>query len=408
MAENSRIIVQKYGGSSVADTAKIKQVAGLIARKYHEGVRLCVVVSAMGKTTDQLLKQAYELTTSPSRRELDMLLSCGERASMALLAMALEAIGVPSISFTGSQSGIITTNVHSDARIIAIRPFRVQEELNKGKVVIIAGFQGVSLEHEITTLGRGGSDTTAVAMAAALQAESCEIYSDVKGVYSADPKIVPDSFLLDTVSIEDMANLADAGAKVLNAQAVQFAHQHGITIHARATGDEHPGTRVTSKDESSKPLVAVAHKSKIHGFLLANTKELNDLLNHFASNSVTPQWILNTPDSQLLCCVYPEDAHGLSKAVESFTQQHNLHSLTLGSVSLIGQEAHQPHTLIQALHCLENNRITIKAMHTTPRITTFFVQETDVAQVTKLLHNSFFNLENMCGGTKSQPDLQVL
>ena len=187
MQETSLIVVQKYGGSSVADTGKLKQVAALIKQRRDEGFRLCVVVSAMGQTTNELLAKANDVSTTLPRRELDMLLSCGERASMALLAMALDDLGVPSISFTGSQSGIITNDQHSNARILEVRPYRVQDELEKDKVVIIAGYQGVSYKKEITTLGRGGSDTTAVAMAAALDAHACEIYSDVSGVFSADP-----------------------------------------------------------------------------------------------------------------------------------------------------------------------------------------------------------------------------
>ena len=213
MSSEKHIVVQKYGGSSVADPQKLKVVAELIKKKRDSGKRLCVVVSAMGQTTNDLLVKANEVSQAPSRRELDMLLSCGERASMALLAMALESLGVPSISFTGSQSGIITNDQHSNARILEVRPYRVQDELAKDKVVIIAGYQGVSYKKEITTLGRGGSDTTAVAMAAALQAEACEIYSDVDGVYSADPRVVPDAVPLSALSYDEMLSLSKGGAR---------------------------------------------------------------------------------------------------------------------------------------------------------------------------------------------------
>jgi aspartate kinase len=227
-------VVQKYGGSSVADVQKIRKVAEKIAATRRSGADVCVVVSAMGDTTDELLGLAKQVSPAPPRRELDMLLSAGERISMALLSMALQDLGVPAISFTGSQSGIITTDAHASARIVEVRPFRVQEELGRGKVVIVAGYQGVSTKKEVTTLGRGGSDTTAVALAAALGAD-CEIYSDVAGVFTADPRVVPDARRLDTLSYDEMQELAAAGAKVLNAQAVEFAKEKGIAIHARST-----------------------------------------------------------------------------------------------------------------------------------------------------------------------------
>ena len=229
------IVVQKYGGSSVADVDKIRQVADRVAAAKAAGKDVVVVVSAMGDTTDELLALAKKLTDSPSRRELDMLLSAGERISMALLSMALNARGVPAVSFTGSQSGIVTNDAHTNARIVEVRPFRVQDELERGKVVIVAGYQGVSYKREVTTLGRGGSDTTAVALAAALDAEACEIYSDVEGVYTADPRLVPDAHRLGELGYEEMQELAESGAKVLNAQAVEFAKERGIAIYARAT-----------------------------------------------------------------------------------------------------------------------------------------------------------------------------
>ncbi len=229
------IVVQKYGGSSVADVDKIRQVADRVATAKAAGKDVVVVVSAMGDTTDELLALAKRLTDSPARRELDMLLSAGERISMALLSMALNARGVPAVSFTGSQSGIVTNDSHTNARIVEVRPFRVQDELERGKVVIVAGYQGVSYKREVTTLGRGGSDTTAVALAAALDAEACEIYSDVEGVYTADPRVVPDARRLAALSYEEMQELAESGAKVLNAQAVVIAKERGIAIYARAT-----------------------------------------------------------------------------------------------------------------------------------------------------------------------------
>ena len=240
------IIVQKYGGSSVADTDRLKQVAARIVATRESGKRVVAVVSAMGNSTDDLLKRAKELTPSPSRRELDMLLSCGERASMALLSMAIHELGHEAISFTGSQCGIITNDRHSGARIIEVRPVRVHDELDRDRIVIVAGFQGVSYRREVTTLGRGGSDTTAVALAAALGAEYCEICSDVEGIYSADPRIVSGAELLDAISCDQMLELAAHGARVLHPGCVEIARSTGIALYARATTSPagEGGTRV--------------------------------------------------------------------------------------------------------------------------------------------------------------------
>jgi aspartate kinase len=240
------IVVQKYGGSSVSDVERMQKVADRVAATRASGKDVVVVVSAMGDTTDELLALAKRISDNPARRELDMLLTAGERISMALLSMALNARGVAAVSFTGSQSGIVTNDAHTNARIVEVRPFRVQDELARGTVVIVAGYQGVSYKREVTTLGRGGSDTTAVALAAALDAESCEIYSDVDGVYTADPRVVPEARRLAELSYEEMQELAEAGARVLNAQAVEFAKARGIAIYCRATAGG-PGETVVRK-----------------------------------------------------------------------------------------------------------------------------------------------------------------
>jgi aspartate kinase len=258
MSVQEPIVVQKYGGSSVADVEKIGRVAERVARTRAAGRRVCVVVSAMGDTTDELLALARQVTTDPHRRELDMLLTAGERISMALLGMALHARGVPAVSFTGSQSGIITDGAHTNARILEVRPVRILDELSRGRVVIVAGYQGVSREKEVTTLGRGGSDTTAVALAAALEAEVCEICSDVDGVFTADPRIVEGARKLSELSHDEMQELALAGAKVLNAQAVEFARDRGIVIHARSTFGSGSGTRVVARSERELRISGVA------------------------------------------------------------------------------------------------------------------------------------------------------
>jgi aspartate kinase len=237
------IVVQKYGGSSVADLDKLSLVADWVVATKRAGHSVVVVVSAMGKTTDELLALAQRAARSagheqaPARRELDMLLSVGERTSMALLSIAVQARGEPAVSLTGSQSGIITNDRHFDARIIEVRPHRIEDELHHGKIVIVAGYQGMSYRREITTLGRGGSDTTAVALAAALSAERCEIYSDVDGVYSADPRRVPDAQHLPELDFTTMQEMAESGAKVLHARAVEWAKRQNIAIYARKTAD---------------------------------------------------------------------------------------------------------------------------------------------------------------------------
>ncbi|MCB9534919.1 MAG: aspartate kinase [Myxococcales bacterium] len=239
------IVVQKYGGSSVATPEKIRGVARRVVETRRQGHAVVVVVSAMGNTTNELLALASSVSPNPERRELDMLLTVGERISMALLSMAIHDLGYPAVSFTGSQSGIITTDNHTNARIIRVTPTRIQQGLEHGRVVIVAGFQGVSERLEITSLGRGGSDTTAVALAAALGADYAEICSDVDGVYSADPRVVPEARRIDALTYDQMQVLADAGAKVLNAEAVEWARREGIEVRCVATqGDRAPGTRV--------------------------------------------------------------------------------------------------------------------------------------------------------------------
>jgi aspartate kinase len=267
------VVVQKYGGSSVADVAKLKLVAHRVMRTRREGHDVVVVVSAMGDTTDDLLGLAKQVSANPDRRELDMLLTAGERISMALLSIAIRDLGGDAVSFTGSQSGIITNDRHADARIIEVRPIRVQDELARGKIVVIAGYQGMSYRRDVTTLGRGGSDTTAVAMAAALGAEYCEICSDVDGVYTADPRVVPAATRIGTLSYEETQELAESGARVLNAQAVEFAKEKGIAIYARATRSPLPGA-----DPSSDGTVVRRHPPRMPGTVVGVASEKDVLL----------------------------------------------------------------------------------------------------------------------------------
>lgn len=239
------LIVQKYGGSSVADAESIKRVAKRIVDARKAGNDVVVAVSAMGDTTDELLDLAHEVSPIPAPRELDMLLTSGERISMALLAMAIKSMGVEARSFTGSQAGMITDATHGAARIVEVTPVRLREALDEGAIVIVAGFQGFSREsRDITTLGRGGSDTTAVALAAALDADVCEIYTDVDGVFTSDPRVVKKARKLDRITSEEMLELAASGAKVLHIRAVEYARRHGVTLHVRSSFNNSEGTVV--------------------------------------------------------------------------------------------------------------------------------------------------------------------
>lgn len=246
-------IVQKYGGSSVADAASIKRVARRIARARQKGDDVVVVISAMGDTTDELMDLALEVSPQPQPRELDMLLTTGERQSAALLAMALNDLGVPARSYTGSQAGVITTGLHGNARIIDITPGRINASLELGNVTIVAGFQGVSQDtKDVTTLGRGASDTTAVALAASLGAEYCEIYTDVNGVFTADPRIVPSAARIPEITYEEMMEMAACGSKVLHLRCVEYARRENIPVHVRSSFNDRPGTWVTGHTDMKK------------------------------------------------------------------------------------------------------------------------------------------------------------
>ena len=245
------LLVQKFGGTSVADPDRIKAVADRIVRSRREGNDVVVVVSAMGKTTDDLERLAHEVSSDPSAREMDMLLTSGEHISIALLCMAIIDQGEAAQSFTGSQAGIVTDTAHRKAKILEIRADRIQEAIAAGNVCVVAGFQGMSTERNITTLGRGGSDTTAVALAAALDADVCEIYTDVSGIYTADPRIVPDARRLDRVSYDEMLEMAATGGRVLALRSVEFARNYNVPVHVRSSFSYEPDTWVTDSEEST-------------------------------------------------------------------------------------------------------------------------------------------------------------
>jgi aspartate kinase len=252
------LVVQKFGGTSVGDAERIRAVADHVARTRRSGNDVVVVVSAMGKTTDELVRLAADVSSVQPDREIDMLLSSGERITMALLCMALADLGVDAVSFTGSQAGMITDTSHTRAKILEVRADRLRETLAAGAVPVVAGFQGVSLDKEVTTLGRGGSDTTAVALAAALGADACEIYTDVSGVFTTDPRIVPEARKLARVSYEEMQEMAATGGRVLALRSVEFARNHNVPLHVRSSFTWEPGTWVDKEEESMEQAVVTA------------------------------------------------------------------------------------------------------------------------------------------------------
>lgn len=381
------IVVQKYGGSSVADIPKLERVADRVTATARQGKKVCVVVSAMGRTTDDLIRLANQITDSPQRRELDMLLSTGERITMALLAMAIQKRGLEAISFTGSQSGIITNDRHSGARIIEVRPIRIQDELERNKVVIVAGFQGMSYRREITTLGRGGSDTTAVALAAALGA-SCEICSDVDGVYTADPRVVPDAHRLDSISYEEMQELAEHGAKVLNAQAVEWARRSGIHIYARATHVDGGGTQVGAQGSGREACGVASAAGLVRLQLKGDVAHLGAAL----AAAGVPLWRLaddGTGAMALFAIDNLPDWTGFKRSLQDRFGAQLTIAENLAAVSVVGTALGHANLAEKALGEAERLGIRIVGIDTSPLRITALVNPQDAAALTRSLHTLF-------------------
>ncbi len=396
------IVVQKYGGSSVADVEKIRRVAERVMRTKRSGHDVVVVVSAMGDTTDELLALARRVSPNPERRELDMLLTTGERVSMALLSMAIRELGGDAISFTGSQSGIITNDRHVDARIVEVRPFRVQDELARGRIVVIAGYQGVSYRREVTTLGRGGSDTTAVAMAAALGAAYCEICSDVDGVYTADPRVVADATRIGTLSYEETQEMAEAGARVLNAQAVEFAKDKGIAIYARATASALPGD-----DPSADGTVVRRHPPRMPGTVVGVASE-GHLLVLTARGAADPLFEaldtlgvagkqLHTFDDETMLIVSRENLHEEPRVRETLSRLFGAAVQlvdTLGAVSVVGTGINATFaTLRKGTSALGAQGIAGRGVATSSFRITWLLDRTKVDDATRALHQQFIPAE---------------
>jgi len=395
-------VVMKFGGSSVADPEKIKHVARRLVAAKERGLRVVGTVSAMGKTTDGLIDLAHEVSPSPAGRELDMLLSTGERIACALVAMAINDLGQEAVSLTGSQAGIITDAVHTKAKIKEIRADRVRDALDQGKIVLVAGFQGFSRETmDVTTLGRGGTDATAVALAAALGA-ACEIYSDVPGVFTADPRIVPEARKLPTVSYEEMLEMSASGAKVLMLRSVELARNHGVRIHARSTFSDEEGTWVQEGDEMEQPIVsAVTHSETDVVFTLTGIPDrpgvaaiIFDVV--AASHANVDTIIQNVVHgmAEMSFSVPAEDVAATRGALDStraelgeFTVEEN-HDL--GKVSLIGAGMRSnPGVAAKMFRTLADNGINLEMISTSPIKISCMIAQSEIPNAVRALHAAF-------------------
>lgn len=314
-----QIIVKKFGGTSVGSIERIKAIAEHLSQERKKYEHIVVVVSAMAKTTDNLIQLAREISKKPCSRELDMLLTAGERISMSLLSLALQELGIQSISFTGSQSGVITDSTHGNAKIQKVNAFRIKEELEKGKIVIVAGFQGVSTEKEITTLGRGGSDTSAVALSSYLKAEKCEIYTDVDGVYSADPRYVEKTIKYDKINYEQMLYLAYGGSKVLHQRAVEFALKYNIPIEVKSSFLFTEGTMIENMESSQ--VKAIAHKENL---MILSIKSESQKISELISNIHTEVFDYVIQGNELQIIIE-------SKYLESITSELSEVNLSINS-----------------------------------------------------------------------------
>jgi len=401
-AQPADTVVMKFGGSSVADPEKIRNVAARLVEARSRGARVVATVSAMGDTTDGLLALAHDVSPEPYPRELDMLLSTGERIACALVAMAVHDLGSEAVSFTGSQAGIITDPVHTKAKIREITPVRVIEALDRGQIVLVAGYQGFSRDTmDVTTLGRGGTDATAVALAAALGA-SCEIYSDVLGVFTADPRIVPDARKLDTVSYEEMLEMASSGAKVLMLRAVELARGQGVRIHARSTFSTEAGTWIEDATGREQSIVsAVTHSEDDVVFDVTGLPDRPGvaaaIFDAVASEHVNVDTILQNVAHGLASLSFsiPKDdvlatRRALARADESIGTLEAGEITDLGKVSLIGagMRSH-PGVAAQMFRALADEGINLRLISTSPIKVSCLVPRGDVERAVRTLHAAF-------------------
>jgi aspartate kinase len=395
----------KFGGTSVADAERIKHAARRIVSQREAGRRVVAVLSARGQTTDELIAMADEVSAAPDPREMDMLLSTGERISCALCAMAINDLGHRAISLTGSQAGIVTDTSHTKARILDVRADRIREALNDDLIVLVAGFQGVSTSRDVTTLGRGGSDTTAVAVAAALGAEVCEIYTDVSGVFTADPRLVPDARKLPYLSFEEMLEMAASGAKVLQLRSVEYARTHGVRIHCRSSFEDGPGTVVLGEDETMEhPLItAVTHSTEEARITLLGVPDRPGaaaaIFRALAEENCNVDTIIqNEPrgagrDAEVSFTISSDDLRAAARALEPVQAELGLQIETdpeIGKVSIIGagMRSH-PGVAAQVFETLAEHDINIEMISTSPIKISCVIRSEDVPQAVRSLHEAF-------------------
>ena len=383
-------IVMKFGGTSVADPEKIRRVASRLVDARRSGARVVGVVSAMGYHTDELVALAHEVSSRPKPRELDMLISVGERISCALVAMAIADLGTDAISLTGSQAGIVTDTVHGKAKIVEVKAHRIHRALDEDRIVLVAGFQGVSTDYDITTLGRGGSDTTAVALAGALGADACEIYTDVDGVFTADPRLVPAARKLHAVSYEEMLELAASGAKVLQLRSVEFARNHGVKVHVRSTFTDEPGTWIREEDERmlEKALISgVTHTVEEAVYEVEGIAPA-DLFEALAAAEVNVDTIIQM-DSRIVFSAPLEDQQQAEQALAGlgarYTEQQGL-----GKVSVVGagMKSH-PGVAARTFATVRGLGVGARFVATSPIKIAFYVPHEDVDRTVRALHDAF-------------------
>ena len=401
----AEIVVMKFGGTSVAGPEDIKRAARRIVAEAERGNKVVAVLSARGKTTDELLTMAREISDRPSPREMDMLLSTGERISCALAAMAIWDMGHQAISLTGSQAGIVTDSSHTKAKIIDVRADRISVALDEGNIVLVAGFQGVSTDSkDVTTLGRGGSDTTAVALAAALDASVCEIYTDVSGVFSADPRIVPDARKLGVVSFEEMLEMSASGAKVLQLRSVEYARNHDVPMHCRSSFEDGPGTLVVSENETmERPLVtAVTHSDEEARVTLAGVRNepgmAGGIFSALAEANVNVDVIIqNEPVStshgaDLSFTVAKDDLPQALEAIEAsgLSSGEVLTDERIGKVSIVGagMRSH-PGVAARVFSVLGEGGINIEMISTSPIKISCVISADQVPDAVRALHEAF-------------------
>ncbi|MFW5815445.1 MAG: aspartate kinase [Wenzhouxiangella sp.] len=387
-----KTIVQKYGGSSLAEDSQLCAVAERVARTRRQGHRVVVVVSARGDTTSRLLASAGRFNNQPNHRELDMLLAAGEQTSASLLSLALQDLGIPACSMTGPQAGVRTCSAHLNARIKAVEPGRILKALDEGKVVVVAGFQGASPGGDITTLGRGGSDTTAVAIAAAVQAARCEIYSDVDGVYTADPRVVPDAIRLSTLSLDEMKTLAHHGAGVLNERAIDYALEHGVTIHASKSHGEGGQTIVRRESGAgqSRIIGIAAHKNLVSVQFDedADRARLAAILNDY--DAFAPELADGDSGCYLLPIDQLADVEGLADSLQGEFGAAVEVRYPLASVSAVGHRAGQDADILSlAAENLTDAGITVRQSFAFAHAVTCLVAADKVKQAAQAFHVGF-------------------